>query len=246
MGAERETESKTGRDPEYRTQTPQRPKRAWEGREGREGRRRRGPGIAPGPQKLRAPRFPLPAEPEAGVPRVLPQEEGLAGFSRHPGRPQGPQRRPRQPHRVPTALLWKPQGAPNSPSLCVGAAGTPCSQRAGTRALTKAGGAQRIVGETPGSVLAGNRKSRQPGGRQAGAGWTPQGLPSASPGEKERAKTPPGRGSRRHRLPRDGAGGAGEPSPRPRGTPRETALYKEVHKAPKAVKMAGGPRREGP
>lgn len=149
VGAERETESKTERDPEHRTQTPQRPKRAWEGREEREGRRRRGPGIAPGPQKLRAPRFPLPAEPEAGVSRVLPQEEGLAGFSRHPGRPQGPQRRPRQPHGVPTALLCKLQGAPNSPTLCVGAAGTPCSQRAGTRALTKAGGTQRIVGETP-------------------------------------------------------------------------------------------------
>jgi len=153
--------------------------------------------MAPGPQELRAPRFPLPSEPEAAAPRVLPQEEGLAGFSRQPGRPQGRRRRPRQPHGVPTALLWKLQGAPDSPSLCVGAAGTPCSRRAGTRALTKAGGEQRIVGENP---------RRRPGREQeilatrreaSRAGWAPQGLPGASRGEKERAKTPPGRGSGR-------------------------------------------------
>lgn len=28
------------------------------------------------------------------------------------------------------------------------------------------------------------------------------------------------------------------------GRPRETALYKEVQKSPRAVKMAGGPKRE--
>jgi len=73
------------------------------------------------------------------------------------------------------------------------------------------------------------------------------GRPRASParlGERRRGLRPHPGGVPGD-PPRDGAGGAGEASPRPRGTPRETALYKEVHKAPKAVKMVGGPKREG-